>query len=648
MVNRNALEPGHTLHWYVIKEVLGQGGFGITYLALDTNLDQLVAIKEYLPTEFAVREQDDSVNPVSSDIDEHYQWGLDRFITEAKTLTKFKHHNLVRVLTVFTENNTAYMVMEYEKGQALHDILKERRTLSESELNGILTPLLDGLEKVHAEGFVHRDIKPANIYLREDGSPVLLDFGSARQAMGHHTRTLTTMVSPGFAPFEQYVSKSDKQGPWTDIYGLGATLYRAATGRSPTDAMDRSEALLHVGKDVFVSVSEIAPEGFSENFLSAVDHSLLFKPEQRPQTISEWQEDFKHGYKNKLQPESEQETEIVNLHEEKEQATEKIANTFQNDATIKKEQTENIEADIKKPSFFKRLLGKIKKIIKWAAILFGVLVLLSLCKDKNKTDDEKIETDTAKDVSTLSEESTQDQATDLFPSDVKVPVTDVFHEQDTDNRIDKLLEEAANDIQSLRLTTPDGNNAVEKYQQVLQLDPFNQQAKQGLTDVAGKYLGFMRNSLYKNDLPKAEHYFTKASSVDPFHPDLNDAQADLQAAQEAKEQEALANIEKIDKKEADKKITDTRDSPSLMTDDEKKNIERIKKRLEKNPKDRMAKRQLKRLASSIEKRIKKALDDGKFDLAETYLKEALDIAPNNKELQKALKDVTKLKWEMGQ
>jgi len=240
--SRNALPPGYKLHWYVIKEVLGQGGFGITYLADDTNLNHSVAIKEFLPVEMALREGDASVHPVSGEQGDNFQWGLDRFISEAQTLARFRHNNIVRVFTVFSENNTAYMVMEYERGQGLHEILKYKDKLSPWEALDILLPILDGLEQVHEAGFIHRDIKPPNIFIREDGSPVLLDFGSARQSLGEHTRTLTTMVSPGYAPFEQYVSKSDKQGPWTDIYGLGATMYRAVTGKSPPNAVDRSAA----------------------------------------------------------------------------------------------------------------------------------------------------------------------------------------------------------------------------------------------------------------------------------------------------------------------------------------------------------------------------------------------------------------------
>jgi len=234
--HRNSLQPGYKLQWYEIKEILGQGGFGITYLAHDKNLDEDVAIKEFLPIEVATREGDFSIHPLSEGHKKNYEWGLDRFIKEARTLTKFKHPSIVRVRSVFKENNTAYMVMEYEYGESLQEILTRRKKLDEAELINIIIPLLGGLEIVHETGFIHRDIKPANIFIRKGGSPLLLDFGSARQALGEETKTLTSLVSPGYAPFEQYYSKSDEQGPFTDIYGLGATLYRAVTGVGPMDA----------------------------------------------------------------------------------------------------------------------------------------------------------------------------------------------------------------------------------------------------------------------------------------------------------------------------------------------------------------------------------------------------------------------------
>lgn len=290
--SRQALQPGRELHWYRIEEVLGQGGFGITYLAYDANLARQVAIKEYLPLELAVRDADANVHPVSSAQAERYQWGLERFIVEARTLARFEHPAIVRVQSVFEANNTAYMVMEFQRGESLQQVLDRTRTLPEDKLIALLDPLLDGLAVIHEQGFIHRDIKPANIFVREDGQSVLLDFGSARQALGQHTQHLTSVVSPGYAPFEQYYSRGDRQGPWTDIYGLGATLYRCIAGIVPMAAIDRSEAILKTSRDMFVAASELGEGRYSPAFLAAIDSALVFDEEQRPRTVEAWRASF--------------------------------------------------------------------------------------------------------------------------------------------------------------------------------------------------------------------------------------------------------------------------------------------------------------------------------------------------------------------
>lgn len=309
--HRLALPEGTELHWYRIRGVLGKGGFGITYLAQDTNLDRPAAIKEFLPTEFATRDADHSVHPDSAQHEELYRWGLNRFIEEARLLSRFEHPNIVRVHTVFEENNTGYMVMAYEEGRSLKALLNERSTLDESTLLGLLLPVLEGLEQVHQKQFIHRDIKPDNIYVREDGSPVLLDFGSARQSVPGESRTLTTMVSPGYAPFEQYHPKGEDQGPWTDIYSLGATLFRAISGVNPVDAVTRSHALLGGKPDPLPVLRPAAHEGYSPALLAAVNHALCFQPNDRPQTIAQWRQELHSGDATVVVPRSKVQAEIT-------------------------------------------------------------------------------------------------------------------------------------------------------------------------------------------------------------------------------------------------------------------------------------------------------------------------------------------------
>jgi len=289
----NSLKPGHQIHWYEIIEILGEGGFGITYLARDINLNHEVAIKEYMPSDLATRNDDDgSVHPISSEKKEAYQWGLERFLDEAKTIAQFQHPNIVRVRSVFEAKNTAYMVMDYEMGESLHEILMRRKTLDEEDIKNIITPIIDGIKIVHAAGIIHRDIKPANIFLRIDGDPVLLDFGSARESLGLTKQSMTSIVSRGYAPIEQHNTGDELQGSWTDIYSLGATLYRCVAGVPPSDAIDRSSSISLASRDTYVSALEFGENRYSEGLLKAIDDAMQFKIQDRPQNITEWQLSF--------------------------------------------------------------------------------------------------------------------------------------------------------------------------------------------------------------------------------------------------------------------------------------------------------------------------------------------------------------------
>ena len=283
---RDTLQENNLLLWYRIKHVLGKGGFGITYLATDINLDRDVAIKEYLPSEMASRADSNRVTAEPNFINE-YEDGLKRFIREARTIAKFDHANVAKVLNVFEENGTAYMVMAYERGKDLKDYLKQNKTLDEAHLLEIIVPILEGLELVHEAGFIHRDIKPGNIMIREDGSPVLIDFGSAHDTK-KSTKQVTTLVSPGFTPHEQYTGQANAQGPWTDIYSLGATLYKCISGRNPVDALTRGSALIKNNADPLVSAREIGQGKYSDSLLAAIDHALAFNEENRPRTIPQW------------------------------------------------------------------------------------------------------------------------------------------------------------------------------------------------------------------------------------------------------------------------------------------------------------------------------------------------------------------------
>ena len=283
----NALPQGYRLEEYELVRVLGFGGFGMTYLGYDDNLDKAVAIKEYLPSDIATRTGDNSVAPQASQFRDDFEWGLDRFLDEARTLARFDHRHIIKVFRFFQAHGTAYIVMEYAEGETLSKFLQSRGTLSEAELKTILYPILNGLEVVHGADFLHRDIKPANIIIRdEDHSPVLLDFGAARQAVGALSRSITSIITPGYAPIEQYSSRGD-QGPWTDIYALGAVCYQALTGQVPEDAAER------VIQDTLMPAVEQYAGQASEEFLSAIDSALQMDKANRPQSIAQWREALK-------------------------------------------------------------------------------------------------------------------------------------------------------------------------------------------------------------------------------------------------------------------------------------------------------------------------------------------------------------------
>ena len=288
MTNLIALPGGTELVGdYRIERVIGAGGFGITYLADEIALARLVTIKEYFPSDFAARDGNVDAAPRSQDCAGDYRWGLDRFIEEAQTLAKFDHTNIVRVYRYFRANNTGYMVLHFEEGESLKSWLKSLgRAPRQKELDAILAPLLDALELIHKSDFLHRDIAPDNVIIRKAGDPVLIDFGSARGEIASHSKTVSALVKPGYSPYEQYAETSKRQGPWTDIYALSATLYHAVTGKRPPDAPSR------MVKDEIVPAREAAISSYRAGFLKAIDRALELKIEARPQSIAAWRDEL--------------------------------------------------------------------------------------------------------------------------------------------------------------------------------------------------------------------------------------------------------------------------------------------------------------------------------------------------------------------
>ncbi len=284
-----ALPGGYVLEGYRIEKVLGEGGFGITYLGRDTGSGKRVAIKELLPREYATRTHGSQVVPSGTHTTEAFAWALDSCINEARTLADLSHPNIVLIHRLFQANGTAYLVMDYVDGQSLNAWLKSlAQPPDEAQLRGILMPLLEGLEHVHEAGLLHRDIKPDNIFLTAKGKPVLLDFGSARVAP-EGIQTMTSLVSKGYSPFELYATRS-RQTPAADLYALAATLVRAITGKPPEDAADRI-----VDPTLTRPVSETHRGRYSEAFLRAIDAAFAVQAAERPQSVAAWREMLEGG-----------------------------------------------------------------------------------------------------------------------------------------------------------------------------------------------------------------------------------------------------------------------------------------------------------------------------------------------------------------
>ena len=271
------LPIGHQLQDYEIRKVLSAGGFSFVYIARDAE-QKTVAIKEYLPTSLALRTEGAHIE-ISPEALGNFRHGLKCFFEEGRALANIDHKNIVRVLNFFRANDTVYMVMHYERGKSLQDyILSQSEPVSENFVRRVFSELLNGLREVHAQKLLHLDIKPANIYIRLDGSPVLLDFGSARQTLSEVQPKLPPSYTPGFASPEQY-SNRDSLGPWSDIYSIGATMYACLVRAAPMAADQRMK------NDLLVPAEKLGKEVYSKNLLTIIDRCMSLDHMQRPQSV---------------------------------------------------------------------------------------------------------------------------------------------------------------------------------------------------------------------------------------------------------------------------------------------------------------------------------------------------------------------------
>ena len=283
------LPVGFYLGEFEIVKVLGEGGFGIVYLADDHSLGRRVALKEYMPSSLAQRVGGTQVSVKSERHRETFEAGLKSFVNEARLLAQFDHPSLVKVYRFWEANGTAYMVMPFYEGITLKDELKAMGAPPDEEwLRELLEPLSEALAVIHAEQCFHRDIAPDNVILLKGSQrPLLLDFGAARRVIGDMTQALTVILKPGYAPVEQYAEVPGmKQGPWTDVYALAAVVYFAITGKTPPTSVGR------LMNDNYVPMTQVGAGRYSPDFLAAIDRALAVKPEERTQSIDDLRRDL--------------------------------------------------------------------------------------------------------------------------------------------------------------------------------------------------------------------------------------------------------------------------------------------------------------------------------------------------------------------
>ena len=283
-INQCALQSGTLISEYRIREMLGQGSCWTTYLATDTTVGRKVVVKEYFPLALASRDSALAVVMTCTEENrESFKQGLVQFLEAGQRLARFDHPNIVKVRRLFEANGTAYLVTDYYDGASLAVHIKRVGVLSQEQLDRILMALLDGLEQIHREKVLHQAVNPANVYIRSDGSPVLLNVGGAQLMTAQTSPHASELVLDAYSAIEQY-SANGKLGPWTDIYGAGASLYGAVTGQQPQDSPGR------MAKENLTPAVELAKGRYEESYLKAIDIALRLNPKKRPQSIAQWRE----------------------------------------------------------------------------------------------------------------------------------------------------------------------------------------------------------------------------------------------------------------------------------------------------------------------------------------------------------------------
>jgi serine/threonine protein kinase len=504
------LTPGYRLqNWYEVGRVLGRGNVGVTYQAHDCNLERTVAIKEYLPVDLAARDNGVFVQPSDSRDEDAYHIGVEAFLDEARVLAKLDHPNVPSIINVFVAHNTAYMVMSFEEGETLESILQRRRTLEEGELLHLLMPLLSALERLHDIGHIHGDLTPTHILVRPDGSPVMLDFGGTRRMVSELTHSLH--ASPGFSAPEIYFGKKEQIGPGADIYGLAAVLYRAVTGVTPPDALERSRSMLSESRDPLMPCLQIGGQRYSESLLRTIDSGLRLDRDERPKTIAAWRREFGSSPVSSM--------ESVRLR----------ADSDPGFATAgRRPRRGRSDVGSRAPLVAGGLLAVVLLLLATRALLDREEQAPSAETAAVKAPETTAATPSLPPVAAAAATPSSDIRKEPEPTTAS-PSPRAAQDDLLAEKVLALLAAARDDLEAGRQLSPADDNALAKFRAVLALNPGHAEAREGLNRIANDLIAKAREASRRRDWSKAQGYLDQAGSVLPGLDKLAAARKELHA-----------------------------------------------------------------------------------------------------------------------
>ncbi|MFW5444361.1 MAG: SUMF1/EgtB/PvdO family nonheme iron enzyme [Methylococcaceae bacterium] len=601
------LAPDTLVDYYEIRGTLNVDIFGFTYKAWDSKHSRLVVLKEYFPTDIAVRIGNSNSIEVDKSNTDDFQYGLNQFLDEANTLTKFHHPNIVTVHNRIQANNTSYLCMALPHGQTLAKKLVEQGgTLPEKDLIPIVNAMVSALQYSHGKNHLHANISPENIFLRDSSSPALINFAVARRAIAVQLKKLPNINSSGYTSYEQYEYNLDKQGAWSDFYALGATLYRCISGKTPVNAKTRyTKVFKKKLPDPLIPALTLGQGVYSKDLLALIDWMLAPTSTDRPQNTAEIiskidqnpsvfgpktpvdADIFSHHLASPLISKTKQASSKTTLKESViQQPVPKplLINNQENSETVQQEvkvipQKQPLESEsepeqqafisnsdliivappssetdqqknlttIEKP-YISDLFAESadnesssKELKYWLAFISFCIIIAIISISQKQNLQRLIGYIADETPITTAKKTGQENKDQVTPraNNKKQPAVIEHKQQNISKKlqtkkspeIQTILSKAAANIKQMRLSTPAGNNALEKYQHVLQLQPNNKEARQGLIDISDQYLLLSNKLLKQQSYSKARLYLNKAKAIQPSNPKVIETEDKINAVE---------------------------------------------------------------------------------------------------------------------